>query len=116
LVDFYIVSGFYIVSILTLGLWISTIATTQFQAMQLTFMFFLPQMLLSGFMFPFDGMPKYVQWFAEILPLTHFLRIVRGIILKQANLPMMVDDIWPLALFFVVMITLATRRFQKSLD
>jgi ABC-2 type transport system permease protein len=116
LADFYIASGFYIASILTLGLWISTTAKTQFQAMQLTFMTFMPQMLLSGFMFPFDGMPRGVQWFAEILPLTHFLRIVRGVVLKQAELTSMVSEIWPLAAFFVVMMTLATRRFQKSLD
>jgi ABC-2 type transport system permease protein len=116
LADFYIASGFYIASILTLGLWISTIAKTQFQAMQLTFMTFMPQMLLSGFMFPFDGMPRAVQLFAEILPLTHFLRIVRGIVLKQAELISMASEIWPLAAFFVVMMTLATRRFQKSLD
>ncbi len=116
LVDFYIASGFYIASILTLGLWISTIAETQFQAMQLTFMTFLPQMLLSGFMFPFDGMPRAVQWIAEILPLTHFLRLVRGIVLKQATLSTMLNEIWPLAVFFVVMLTLATVRFRKSLD
>ena len=73
-------------------------------------------MLLSGFMFPFDGMPRMVQWFAEILPLTHFLRIVRGIVLKQAALPSLGADIWPLALFFMVMMTFATLRFNKKLD
>ena len=114
--DFYIASGFYVVSILTLGLMISTIAQTQFQAFQLTFMTFLPQMLLSGFMFPFDGMPTPVQWLAEVFPLTHFLRIVRGIILKQAELPELAADLWPLALFFVVMMTFATLKFRKSLD
>lgn len=116
LADFYGAAGFYITSILTLGLWISTVAQTQFQAMQLTFMTFMPQMLLSGFMFPFDGMPRAVRWFAEILPLTHFLRIVRGIVLKQAELHMLVADLWPLAAFFVVMMSLATLRFRKSLD
>ena len=116
LTDFYIAAGFYVASILTLGLMISTAAETQFQAMQMTFMTFLPQMLLSGFMFPFDGMPRMVQWFAEILPLTHFLRIVRGIVLKQATLPSLGADIWPLALFFVVMMTFATLRFNKKLD
>lgn len=116
LVDFYIASGFYIASVLTMGLWISTAATNQFQAMQMTFLFFLPQLLLSGFMFPFDGMPRVVQWLAEIYPLTHFLRLVRGIVLKQAELTMLVADIWPLAVFFIVMMTLATLRFRKSLD
>ena len=116
LTDFYIASGFYICSILTLGLWISTVAQNQFQAMQLTFMTFLPQMLLSGFMFPFEGMPRTVQWFAEVLPLTHFLRVVRSIVLKQAELSSLTSELWPLAVFFVVMMTLATWRFRKSLD
>lgn len=116
LVDFYIAAGFYVASILTLGLLISTAAKTQFQAMQLTFVTFLPQMLLSGFMFPFDGMPQVAQWIAEILPLTHFLRIVRGIVLKQATMSMLIADIWPLLLFFLVMMTLATLRFRKTLD
>jgi len=116
LFDFYVGSGVFVASVLTLGLLISTLAQTQFQAFQMTFMTFLPQMLLSGFMFPFEGMPKLAQWFAEIFPLTHFLRVVRGIILKDASIPMLTADLWPLALFFVVGITLATLRFQKSLD
>jgi len=116
LIDFYIASGFYIASVLTMGLWISTAATNQFQAMQMTFLFFLPQLLLSGFMFPFDGMPRAARWLAELYPLTHFLRLVRGIVLKQAELTMLVADIWPLAAFFLVTMILATRRFRKSLD
>lgn len=114
--DFYVGAGAFVVSVLTLGLIISTLAQTQFQAFQITFMSFLPQLLLSGFMFPFDGMPKVVQWFSEIFPLTHFLRIVRGIVLKDADLAMMTADLWPLGLFFVVGMTLATLRFNKSLD
>ena len=116
LINFYIAAGAYIVSILTLGLVISTLAETQFQAFQMTFLTFLPQMLLSGFMFPFDGMPQPVQWLAEVFPLTHFLRIVRGVVLKQAELPALVDELWPLAVFFLVMMTLATLMFRKSLD
>jgi ABC-2 type transport system permease protein len=116
LTDFYIASGVYVASILTLGLMISTFAQTQFQAFQLTFMTFLPQLLLSGFMFPFDGMPTPFQWLSETFPLTHFLRIVRGIILKDATLPMLIADIWPLAVFFLIMMSLATARFRKSLD
>jgi len=116
LADFYIASGLYVASMLTLGLMISTIAKTQFQAFQLTFLTFMPQMLLSGFMFPFAGMPKPVQWLAEIFPLTHFLRIVRGIILKQTELSDMTAEMWPLAAFFVVMMTFATLKFRKSLD
>jgi ABC-2 type transport system permease protein len=116
LVDFYLAAGIFVASILTLGLMISTIAQTQFQAFQLTFMTFLPQLLLSGFMFPFDGMPKSVQWLSEVFPLTHFLRIARGIVLKQAELTSMAADIWPLVLFFLVMMTFATLKFRKSLD
>ena len=114
--DFYIASGIFVLSVLTLGLIISTAAQTQFQAFQLTFMTFLPQLLLSGFMFPFDGMPKPVQWFAEVFPLTHFLRIVRGIVLKEAELGHLLDDIWPLGVFFVVGMIIATLRFSKRLD
>src|SRR3546814_13632623 len=80
-----------IVANLTLGLLISTRAQSQFQAMQMTFFVFLPSILLSGFMFPFAGMPRVVQWLAEVLPLTHFMRLIRGIMLRGANLV----DLWP---------------------
>lgn len=116
LVDLYLGAGAFVAAVLTLGLLISTIAETQFQAFQLTFMTFLPQLLLSGFMFPFEGMPKAVQWLAEIFPLTHFLRIVRGIVLKDASLSMLTAELWPLAVFFVVVMSLATIRFRKTLD
>jgi ABC-2 type transport system permease protein len=116
LVDFYLGAGMFVASVLTLGLLISTFAQTQFQAFQMTFMTFLPQLLLSGFMFPFEGMPRAAQWLAEFFPLTHFLRIVRGIILKDASLSMLTADLWPLAVFFLVMMTLATMRFRKTLD
>jgi ABC-2 type transport system permease protein len=106
----------FVISTLTLGLLISTVAETQFQAFQLTFMSFLPQLLLSGFMFPFEGMPKAVQIFAEVFPLTHFLRIVRGVVLRDADLVMLTADIWPLMAFFVVVMGLATMRFRKRLD
>lgn len=116
LVDFYASVGVFIISVLTLGLVISTFAKSQFQAFQVTFMTFLPQLLLSGFMFPFEGMPKAAQWLAEIFPLTHYLRIVRGIVLREASLLQMMDDIWPLLVFFVVGLLVATLRFQKRLD
>lgn len=116
LVDFYAGAGVFVISTLSLGLLISTIAETQFQAFQITFMSFLPQLLLSGFMFPFEGMPRAAQYLAEIFPLTHFLRIVRGVILRDANLSMLGADIWPLAVFFVVVMLAATLRFQKHLD
>jgi ABC-2 type transport system permease protein len=116
LVDFYAGAGVFVASVLTLGLFISTVATTQFQAFQMTFMTFLPQLLLSGYMFPFEGMPRAAQLLAELFPLTHFLRVVRGVILRDADLALMVDDLWPLGLFFVVGMTAATLRFRKRLD
>jgi ABC-2 type transport system permease protein len=114
--DFFVGVGLFVISILTLGLVISTLATNQFQAFQMTFMSFLPQMLLSGFMFPFEGMPRVVQWLAEIFPLTHFLRIIRGIVLRDAALSLMWQDLWPLAVFFLVFLAIATLRFEKRLD
>jgi ABC-2 type transport system permease protein len=116
LVDLYVGAGLFVASVLTLGLFISTLAKTQFQAFQLTFMTFLPQLLLSGYMFPFQGMPRGAQWLAEVFPLTHFLRIVRGILLRDADLAMMRDELWPLALFLAVGMALATLRFRKRLD
>jgi ABC-2 type transport system permease protein len=113
---FYAGAGAFVVSILSLGLLISTLAATQFQAFQMTFMSFLPQLLLSGFMFPFDGMPREARWLAELFPLTHFLRIVRGVVLREADLVLMADDLWPLAVFFVVVTGFATLRFRKRLD
>jgi ABC-2 type transport system permease protein len=105
-----------IIANLSLGLLISTRARSQFQAMQLTFFVFLPSLLLSGFMFPFAGMPRAAQWVAEVLPLTHFLRLIRGIMLRGANLV----ELWPyvvaLAGFSVVMLTAAILLFRKRLD
>ncbi len=116
LFDLFVGSTLFIGASLTLGLLISTIASTQFQAFQLTLFFFLPQILLSGFMFPFSGMPDWAQHLAEILPLTHFLRIVRAIILKGATLPEVATDLWALALFFLIAMSLAALRFRKRLD
>ena len=105
-----------IVANLTLGLFVSTLARTQFQAMQMAFFLFLPSILLSGFMFPFDGMPRPAQWIAEALPLTHFMRLIRGVILRGASLA----DLWPevvaLLGFTAAMMTMATLRFRKRLD
>jgi len=106
----------FVTATLGLGLLISTVARTQFQAFQLTFFTFLPQILLSGFMFPFDGMPRAAQLLAEAFPLTHFVRIIRGIMLRGASLPEVSRDLWPLGLFFVATMILATLRFQKRLD
>jgi ABC-2 type transport system permease protein len=116
LLDLYLAALVYIAANLALGLLISTVAQTQFQAMQLTVFTFLPSILLSGFMFPFDGMPRLVQWLAEVLPLTHFVRLVRGIVLRGAELGELMSEVWALAVFFAVMMTLAVRRFHKRLD
>ncbi len=83
--DVYLAALLFIAANLTLGLLISTLAQTQFQAMQMTIFFFLPSILLSGFMFPFDGMPRAAQYIAELLPLTHFVRLIRGIMLRGAG-------------------------------
>jgi ABC-2 type transport system permease protein len=106
----------FIAANLSLGLLISTVAATQFQAMQMTFFFFLPSILISGFMFPFDGMPAAAQNVAEFLPLTHFNRLIRGIILRGADITSMLDELLALAIFTVVTLTLAILRFSKRLD
>ena len=116
LLDAYAASLLLIVANLAMGLMISTLAKSQFQAMQMSFFAFLPSILLSGFMFPFAGMPKPVQWLAELLPLTHFLRLIRGILLRGADLV----ELWPSALallaFTAVMMAVAISRFRKRLD
>jgi ABC-2 type transport system permease protein len=114
--DVYAAGFVFVMATLSLGLLISTLVQTQFQAFQLTFFTFLPQILLSGFMFPFDGMPRGAQWLAEAFPLTHFVRIIRGIMLRGAGLSDVGRDIWPLGVFFLVTMTLATIRFRKTLD
>jgi ABC-2 type transport system permease protein len=101
---------------LTIGFTFSTIAKNQLQAMQLTFFFFLPSILLSGFMFPFRGMPAWAQMIGEALPLTHFLRIVRGIMLKGNGLAEITPQLWPLALFMLVVGMVALRRYRQTLD
>jgi ABC-2 type transport system permease protein len=116
LVDLYVSSSAFVVASLTLGLLFSTLAASQFQAFQMTFTSFLPQIMLSGYMFPFDGMPRAAQWIAEVFPLTHFLRIVRGIVLRGATLGEVGREIWPLALFCAVTLSVAALRFRKRLD
>ena len=114
--DVYIAAVLLILANLTLGLLISTKAQSQFQAMQMTFFVFLPSILLSGFMFPFAGMPKIIQWLAELLPLTHFLRLIRGVMLRGAHLTELWPDVLALLAFTAVMMTLAISRFRKRLD
>lgn len=114
--DVYVAAMVFIAANLTLGLVISTAAKTQFQAMQMTFFFFLPSILLSGFMFPFDGMPRAAQYIAELLPLTHFVRLIRGIVLRGAALQDLMPELYALFAFLAVTLTLAMARFRKRLD
>ncbi len=106
----------FIAANLSVGFTFSTIAKNQLQAMQMTFFFFLPSMLLSGFMFPFRGMPGWAQVLGEVLPLTHFLRIVRGILLKGNGLAEIFPELWPIGLFMVVAGTVAMKRYRQTLD
>ncbi len=111
----YGVSFVFIAANLALGLFFSTLAQTQQQAMQMSFFFLLPNILLSGFMFPFEGMPKFAQWLAQALPLTHFLRIVRGITLKGATFAdVRIELVW-LTLILSALVALASLRFSKKL-
>lgn len=106
----------FIAANLTLGITFSSIARNQLQAMQMTFFFFLPSILLSGFMFPYRGMPEWAQWLASILPLTHFLVLVRGIMLKGNELPELWPQIWPILAFMLVVILLGLRFYKRTLD
>ena len=116
LIDLYAAALLFIASTLGLGLFVSTLAQTQFQAFQLAFVTMLPSILLSGFMFPFEGMPKVAQWIAEVLPLTHFNVIVRGVMLRGAVLPELWLQILKLTIFLGVMLLIASVRFKKRLD
>ncbi|KTA84073.1 ABC transporter permease [Aeromonas salmonicida] len=106
----------FIAASLTLGLLISTLAQTQLQAMQMTVFILLPSILLSGFMFPYEGMPVAAQWIAEVLPATHFMRLIRGIVLRGGELSELLPDVLWLAGFTLLVLTLAAHRFKKSLD
>ncbi|MBK7471485.1 MAG: ABC transporter permease [Betaproteobacteria bacterium] len=106
----------FIAANLAVGFTFSTIARNQLQAMQLTFFFFLPSMLLTGFMFPFRGMPGWAQAIGEALPLTHFLRVVRGILLKGNGIAEVAPHLWPIALFMAVAGAVALLRYRQTLD
>jgi ABC-2 type transport system permease protein len=106
----------FIAANLAVGITFSTIARNQLQAMQMAFFFFLPSILLSGFMFPFRGMPPWAQRIGEILPLTHFLRIVRGILLKGNGFGRIAPEILPMALFALVALAIGLKRFRQTLD
>jgi ABC-2 type transport system permease protein len=114
--DLYLASGAFIAANLALGLVISTVAKTQFQAMQMTFFVLMPSILLSGFVFPFDGMPRFAQYLGEILPVTHFIRLTRGIMLRDAALTELYPELVALGIFTLIAMTAAALRFTKRLD
>ena len=116
LLELYGASLQVIVASLSLGVLLSTMASSQFQAMQMAFFTFLPQILLSGFMFPFAGMPKAAQWIAEFLPLTHYLRITRGIMLRAAGMGELWNEALWLLVFCAILLALSVSRIQKRLD
>ncbi len=106
----------FILANLTLGITFSSIARNQLQAMQLTFFFFLPSILLSGFMFPFRGMPEWAQAIGSLLPLTHFLVLVRGILLKAAGPELLWPSVWPILAFTAAVLAVGLRTFRRTLD
>ena len=106
----------FIATNLAVGFTFSTLARSQMQAMQMTMFFFLPSMLLSGFMFPFRGMPEWAQVLGEVLPLTHFLRIVRGILLKGNDAHQLLPELWPMLAFLLAAGALALARYRQTLD
>jgi ABC-2 type transport system permease protein len=112
----YAVALLFIAANLAVGITFSTLAKNQLQAVQMAFFFFLPSILLSGFMFPFRGMPNWAQAVGSCLPNTHFLRIVRGILLKGNGLAEITPEIWPLLLFLAVAMTIGVKRYRQTLD
>jgi ABC-2 type transport system permease protein len=112
----YIVILVFVAANLCVGITLSSLAQNQLQAMQLTFFFFLPNILLSGFMFPFRGMPDWAQVIGQALPMTYFNRLSRGILLKGNEFPDLWPDLWPMLVFIVVVMTIAVRTYRKTLD
>ncbi|MEX2494726.1 MAG: ABC transporter permease [Woeseia sp.] len=114
--ELYVAALAFIAANLALGLFISTVAKTQFQAMQVTFFILLPSILLSGFVFPFAGMPAFAQFLGELLPITHFIRLTRGIMLREASLGELSGELLLLVLIAVIAMVAAIRRFSRRLD
>ncbi len=106
----------FIAANLAMGITFSTLAKNQLQAVQMTFFFFLPSLLLSGFMFPFRGMPDWAQVIGEVLPLTHFLRIIRGILLKGNGIEEVILQLWQIMLFATVVLAIGVKRYRRTLD
>ena len=112
----YAVAFLFIAANLAVGITFSTLAQNQLQAVQMAFFFFLPSILISGFMFPFRGMPEWAQWLGSCLPNTHFLRMVRGILLKGSGPAEIAPEIWPLLAFLAVAMTIGVKRYRQTLD
>jgi ABC-2 type transport system permease protein len=112
----FLVSFPFIAANLGVGITFSTLAQNQLQAVQMSFFFFLPSILLSGFMFPFRGMPEWAQWIGSILPLTHYLRVVRGIVLKGNGFVDVFPSLWPICLFLLASLGLGLKRYRQTLD
>jgi len=112
----YLAALLFVAANLTVGITLSSLAQNQLQAVQLTFFYFLPNILLSGFMFPFQGMPRWAQWLGELLPLTFFNRLVRGIMLKGNGWADSWPSVWPLLVFTVVVMTIAVKTYRRTLD
>jgi ABC-2 type transport system permease protein len=106
----------FIIANLAMGITFSTIAKNQLQAVQMAFFVFLPSILLSGFMFPFRGMPRWAQMVGEVFPLTHFLRIVRGILLKGNGIVDITLQLWQIALFALIVLAIGIKRYRQTLD
>jgi ABC-2 type transport system permease protein len=112
----YAVAFLFIAANLAMGITFSTLAKNQLQAVQMAFFFFLPSILLSGFMFPFRGMPEWAQWIGTCLPLTHFLRIVRGILLKGSGWVEIAPELWPLLAFLTIAMAIGVKRYRQTVD
>jgi ABC-2 type transport system permease protein len=116
LVLLYLITAPFIVASLALGLFVSTVVRTQVQAMQLSFVFILPTVLLSGFMFPREAMPPFAQWLGAIFPITYYLRVLRGILLKGVGIDALWQDTAALAAFALVLLAFSVRRFRKNIE
>ena len=112
----FLYSSFFIAANLTVGVTISTIAKNQLQAVQMSIFFFLPSLLLSGFMFPFRGMPQWAQTLGSFLPLTHYLRLVRGVLLKSSGWIESTHHLWPIIIFWLVILVVGLKRYKQTLD
>ncbi|MFP3603683.1 ABC transporter permease [Paraburkholderia sp. SIMBA_053] len=116
LVAIYLAALLFIAANLTVGITLSSLAQNQLQAMQLTVFYFLPNILLSGFMFPFAGMPQWAQFIGNLLPLTYFNRLIRGILLKGVGWTDLWPSVWPMALFTAIVMAIALRFYRRTLD